>query len=42
MTYAVRKAIRYIKRGLPLPLDLMAELDQQGVDIQALEYTHAK
>lgn len=42
MTYAVRRAIRYIKRSLPIPLDVMVELDNQGVDIATLESTHSQ
>jgi len=40
--FLLRKAERYWNRGLPLPIDLFAQLLSAGLDVEALERKHRK
>lgn len=36
----VRRAKRYLEAGLPVPLDILAEIDSLGLSITALEQAY--
>lgn len=41
MTSSRRLAVFLLKRGQPLPVDLIEKLLAQGIDVSALERRHA-